>query len=88
MYYAYDGSDNDDITDEPSDVLREQAPEGYHYVRHVYENPEGNVIMEKWIIEELGHAWSGGDAEGSYADPKGPDASEQVVHFFGQHRKG
>jgi len=86
--YAYDGSDNDDITDEPSDVLREQAPEGYHYVRYVYENPEGDVIMEKWIIEELGHAWSGGDAEGSYADPKGPDASEQVVHFFGQHRKG
>ena len=86
--YAYDGLDNDDITDEPADVLREQAPEGYHYVRDVYENPEGDVIMEKWIVEELGHAWSGGDAEGSYADPKGPDASEEVLRFFNQHPKG
>jgi poly(hydroxyalkanoate) depolymerase family esterase len=85
--YAYDGSDNDDITDEPSDVLREQAPEGYHYGRYVYESPEGNVVMEKWIIKELGHAWSGGDAEGSYADPRGPDASEEMVRFFGQHPK-
>jgi poly(hydroxyalkanoate) depolymerase family esterase len=86
--YAYDGSDNDDITDEPSAVLREQTPEGYHYVRHVYKNPEGDVIMEKWIIEELGHAWSGGDPEGSYTDSKGPAAFEEVVRFFGQHRKG
>ena len=86
--YAYDGSDNEDITDKPSDILREQVPEGYHYARYVYENPEGNVIMEKWIVEELGHAWSGGDAEGSYADPKGPDASEEMVRFFGEHPKG
>ena len=85
--YADDRSDNDSITAEPSDVLGEQTPEGYHYGRHVYENPQGDVIMEKWIIEELGHAWSGGDAEGSYADPNGPDASEEVVRFFGQHPK-
>jgi poly(hydroxyalkanoate) depolymerase family esterase len=83
--YADDGSDNDSITDEPADVLREQAPEGYDYARYVYENPEGDVIMEKWIVEGLGHDWSGGDPEGSYADPRGPDASEEMIHFFNQH---
>ena len=85
--YSDDGSDNDSITDEPSESLREQAPEGYDYVRYVYENPDGDVIMERWIIEALGHAWSGGDAEGSYADPEGPDVSEEMVRFFGQHPK-
>ena len=80
--YSYDGSDNDSITDEPADTLQEQSPEGYDYVRYVYENPEGDVIMEKWIIEELGHAWSGGDPEGSYTDLEGPDASESIIRFF------
>ena len=80
--YSYDGSDNDSITDEPADTFREQTPEGYDYVRYVYENPEGDVIMEKWIVDGLGHAWSGGAPEGSYTDPEGPDASEEIIRFF------
>jgi len=80
--YSYDGSDNDSITDEPADTLREQTWEGHDYVRYVYENPQGDVIMEKWIVEGLGHAWSGGDPEGSYTDPEGPDASEEMIRFF------
>jgi poly(3-hydroxybutyrate) depolymerase len=43
--------------------------------------------MEKWIVEELGHDWSGGDPEGSYADPEGPDASEEMLRFFHNHSK-
>ena len=80
--YSNDGSDNDSITDEPADTLRRQTPEGYDYVRYVYEDPEGDAIMEKWIIEGLDHAWSGGDPEGSYTDPEGPSASEEMVRFF------
>jgi poly(3-hydroxybutyrate) depolymerase len=85
--YAHDGSDNDSITDEPADAFREETSEGYDYVRHLYEHPEGGVIMEKWIVEELGHDWSGGDPEGSYADPEGPDASEEMLRFFHNHSK-
>jgi poly(hydroxyalkanoate) depolymerase family esterase len=83
--YSYDGSNNDSITDEAADAFREQTLESYDYVRHVYENPEGEVIMEKWVVEEMGHAWAGGDPGDSYIDPEGPDASEEIICFRKSH---
>jgi poly(hydroxyalkanoate) depolymerase family esterase len=37
---------------------------------------------ELWLIDGAGHAWSGGDATGSYADAAGPDASAEMLRFF------
>jgi poly(hydroxyalkanoate) depolymerase family esterase len=55
---------------------------GRHYARTILRGAGGAPAVEFWRIEGAGHAWSGGRREGSFADPKGPSASEEMVRFF------
>lgn len=57
--------------------------DGYHYSRTTY--GKGKPSIEEWIVDELGHAWSGGSSEGTYTDPKGPSASREMLRFFLEH---
>lgn len=65
---------------------------GRGYVRTRYCYDRGTLFAEYWLIQGLGHAWSGGSPQGSYADPTGPDASQEMLRFFlhraGQRRTG
>ncbi len=58
------------------------AANGRSFTRAVHRNSQGNAVMEEWVIHGAGHAWSGGSMSGSFADPKGPDASLEMLRFF------
>ena len=67
-------------------VSRGETAGGISYTRTVQSDQSGRPLLEQWVLHGVGHAWSGGNAAGSYTEPRGPDASREMMRFFLQHR--
>ncbi len=69
----------------PSAKVRQEQGEskcGRGFTRTFVTEPDGTAAIEYWLVDAAGHAWSGGHRSGSFTDPKGPDASAEMVRFF------
>jgi poly(3-hydroxybutyrate) depolymerase len=80
--YLDDGKDNDSIRIASPDETKGTVTGGYNYIRYRYKDSRGRWLMEKWIVEGMGHAWPGSLLANPFADPKGPSASTEIWRFF------
>jgi poly(hydroxyalkanoate) depolymerase family esterase len=79
---AVQGKQPDNKPTAASPEKRDSA-DGYHYLRTIQGSGDGTV--ELWLIDELGHAWSGGSADGTFTDTHGPNATKEMLRFFLEH---
>jgi poly(3-hydroxybutyrate) depolymerase len=56
-------------------------------VRRWYDG-RGRKGLEVWTVAGLGHAWSGGQPDRPFSDPRGPRASTAIWAFLSAHRRG
>lgn len=59
--------------------------QGHAYIKAVDRIGAGRALVEHWSIQGAGHAWSGGSPRGRFTDPKGPDASHEMLRFLLRH---
>ena len=65
-----------------SEHKRARSSNGREYTQRTYKETGGRVVAEHWAVHGAGHAWSGGNARGSYTDAAGPDATQEMIRFF------
>ncbi|GCE09421.1 extracellular catalytic domain type 1 short-chain-length polyhydroxyalkanoate depolymerase [Dictyobacter aurantiacus] len=64
----------------PATTTSGQVPGGHSYTTYTWNNNSGQEIEEYWVINGMGHAWSGGT--GLWGDPAGPSANLALYNFF------
>ena len=68
------------------EVLQGQSSNGQRYTRTTYRHAaDPTTVAEQWVLHGASHAWAGGDARGSYTDPRGVSASQEMLRFFLEH---
>jgi poly(hydroxyalkanoate) depolymerase family esterase len=82
---ADDGQLNGSVPTAPTQVVQGQAPGGRSYTVSHYSDGHGHELGQFWLVQGMGHAWSGGEGSQQYSDPTGPDESAAMYDFFMSH---
>ena len=79
--YGDDGLDNDSVRYRADSIVRQTVPYGRSYTIDTYIS-NGIVVAQKYTVEGMNHAWSGGPPGWPFSDELGPDATTISWNFF------
>jgi poly(3-hydroxybutyrate) depolymerase len=79
-----DGQANGSISQAAAKTDKGTAAGGEPFSVDTYE-AAGASILERWLIEQMAHAWPGGNASEAFADPNGPDGTREIQRFLSAH---
>ena len=69
-------------------TARTQGRGGRHNAHQIRDFYDGRKLLLRVAqIEQLEHAWSGGDEALAYNAKAGPDATKMMLDFFGRHHR-
>jgi poly(hydroxyalkanoate) depolymerase family esterase len=80
------GQDSENGFELSENIFSLQVPGGRAYQKYIHTEQNGQVLMERWMIEGMGHAWPGSLHPHEHADHKAPRASEEIWRFFKESR--
>jgi poly(hydroxyalkanoate) depolymerase family esterase len=74
----------------PATTVSRQVPGGYGYDVSTFDDPNGCLVGERYIIHGMPHAWPGGTDDPTvkgYGDRKAPDAAPAIWDFLSRYHK-
>lgn len=80
-----DNGDDDDSFASGYNQKTSGVANGYDYTHYYFNDSGGDSLVEYYLVDELKHAWSGGDSAGSYTDSNGPNATQLMWEYFEDH---
>ncbi len=72
----------------PTSTTNGQVAGGHSYTVYTWNDTngtEGTEVQEYWLVNGMGHAWSGGSSSGTFTDSQGPGATQATYNFFMSH---
>jgi poly(3-hydroxybutyrate) depolymerase len=51
-------------------------------IHSLYRDHRGERVLETWLVNGLGHAWSGGDPRGTHVWSLGPPMTDLMLDFL------
>ena len=80
-----DGAAASSVSTSPAKSSFGVSPGGRSYTVSTYDDSRQAELGQYWLVQGMGHAWSGGSSSEPYSDPSGPDATSNMYAFFQNH---